>query len=186
MNNYNYYDIYLINLIKRINSSEFEQGIDEINHGKKNSCWAWWAFPTDYLGNELGVPEDQKTKLDIYTFKTFINKLPKKWKKMSKTIIKQIKKGLTVKDIFPLIDHNRIKNFITFFKQQLPNYDGRNKSFVEKYIKYLDNYFDKSIFNNKKQDKIVEIPITYKKKLYLTPPKVKSAKYFKENKKKYD
>ncbi len=146
-------DIYYKNLIKKINSDKFNEAIKEIKNGKKESCWAWWAFPTDYSGNELGVPEKQKTKLNENTFITFINELPDKWKEMASAIIDKIKDGKTVKDIFPFVDHNRIKNFIIFFYTNIPRIDDKckNKSFVYDYINILNKNFETNTLNKKKK-----------------------------------
>lgn len=147
-------NIYYNNLIKRIESDKFEQAIQEIKEGKKKSCWAWWAFPTDYLGNELGVLEEQKTKLDQNTFIIFINELPDKWKEMASSIIDKIQKGKTVKDIFPVQDHQRIRGFIRFFFRNLPEINDKckNKYFVNNYINILNNNFEtntlKTNYNN--------------------------------------
>lgn len=171
--------IYYSNLIKRINSSMFEDGINEIIKGKKTSCWAWWAFPADYTGNELGVPENQKTKLDSYTFKMFIDNLPLNWINMANAIKMQISKGKVVTDIIPLIiDQIRIHKFIKFFNNQLKKYQGlhKNKLFVLEYVTILKENFNRCALKNieRKEDikldnSSIKNTLSKKKNLLLIP-----------------
>mgnify|MGYP001241481031 CR=1 FL=1 len=104
------------NLIQRIQSPEFKKAIQEIKSGRKTSHWAWWAFPTEKTGFSEPVLKNKiKTKLTPETFKLFLINLPKPWINLMNEIIKRIKEGFRVIDLFPEIDHDRIKYFIIFF-----------------------------------------------------------------------
>ena len=130
-------------LILRIQSSEFKKAISEIKSGRKTSHWAWWAFPTEKTGfSEPVLENDIKTKLTPETFKLFLINLPIPWISLMKEIIKKIKEGFRVIDMFPEIDHDRIKYFIIFFSKNLDkNPDLPNYRLVQDYINLLNSNF---------------------------------------------
>ena len=131
------------NLIQRIQSKDFKNSIQEIKSKRKTSHWSWWAFPTEKPGfSEPMLENNIKTKLTPETFKLFLINLPKPWINLMKEIIKKIKEGLRVIDLFPEIDHDRIKYFIMFFSKNLDkNPDLPNWKLVQDYINLLHSNF---------------------------------------------
>jgi len=93
-----------------------------------------------------------KTKLTPETFKLFLIKLPKPWISLMNEIIKKIKEGFRVIDLFPEIDHHRIKYFIIFFSKNLDkNPDLPNWKLVENYINLLHSHFYQSMESKNKK-----------------------------------
>lgn len=79
-----------LNLIQRIQSSEFKKAISEIKSGRKTSHWAWWAFPTEKTCFSEPMLENKiKTRLTPETFKLFLINLPKPWINLMQEIIKK-------------------------------------------------------------------------------------------------
>jgi uncharacterized protein (DUF1810 family) len=109
-------DIKVMDILKQKQQMYLPTAINElVQNGYKQSHWAWWAFPIDKPGGSEPKP---KTYLTTHTALLYLNNPSSEWKELLNQIVTTITKyRRPIADIFPNIDHARIKTFITFFKK---------------------------------------------------------------------
>eukprot|EP00931_Biecheleriopsis_adriatica_P122562 TRINITY_DN97568_c0_g1_i1.p1 TRINITY_DN97568_c0_g1~~TRINITY_DN97568_c0_g1_i1.p1 ORF type:complete len:136 (-),score=25.02 TRINITY_DN97568_c0_g1_i1:21-428(-) len=113
----------------------FPKILTELDEGCKESCWAWYVFPTEKAG--MCDPDDTRiTKAnakDLFTTDT-----AESWQKILEKACDLLEKcGKVPPDssVFPRVDHGRIHFFIKFWK----DYDGSPdwmKTVCERLVKF--------------------------------------------------
>jgi len=95
-----------------------KDAVEELKtHSRKISHWAWWAFPTEKAGfSEPGT----KTYLTDSTIGLYLENFPRVFKKVLIEIYNlMVNKGLSLREIIPPIDIDRVKFFIKFFREHV-------------------------------------------------------------------
>jgi hypothetical protein len=124
-------------LYKQINK-HYSKIKSEMKLGKKESCWAWWVFPTNIKGRSEPEPKTSITNIkdasELFKskkFKDIHNTINEYILNLIKTSSEDKIQGL-IKEIFPNdLDHARIRGFITFWRNHI---EGKPN--------WFDNYLD--------------------------------------------
>lgn len=119
-------DTTMINLLIQKQNHYLPKALRELQlNQRKSSHWAWWSFPTNRQGTSEPEP---KTCLSLSAAGKYLINPPLIWKQLLAVIIVIIKKNKKkVSDIFPSVDHGRIKAFIVFFRQVIYHQHQKSK-----------------------------------------------------------
>ena len=89
-----------------------DTALQEIQAGYKQTCWAWWAFPTDQVGRSEPAMNGLQTQLTPATALSLIGQHAYNWRVLLEEIA-----DTGWKTLLPSIDHSRVQCFVKFWKR---------------------------------------------------------------------